>query len=163
MAALQATVVSGAVDRPPPHGAGHQPRRYPAAKLDLKRLKAGVVRVPDRQLLQVNGALRASLGEPFPTSEAIPRWQSHYSDFMGNGSTHEAWQAAYNRLISLCIQLNFDWQSSSCGCQTLPYKHRRLPSSLAAHEGQTLKYQHRGRTLPECRPIAEDGGAFCAL
>ena len=76
--------------------------------------------------------------------------------------THEAWQAASNRLILLCIQLYFDWQSSSFARQTVPYIYGRLPSSLAAHGGQTLKYQPRGRTLPECRPIAEDGGAFCA-
>jgi hypothetical protein len=87
--------VSGAVGRPPPHCVGDPPRRYPAAKLDLERLKARVGRVADRRLLQVSGALRASLEEPFPSNEAIFRWQSHYSDSMGNrgrfpgsGSSH---------------------------------------------------------------------------
>jgi hypothetical protein len=96
------------------------------------------------------------------TTEAISRWQSHYSDSMGNGGTHEAWQAASNRLISLRNQVYDDFQSSSYDCLTVTYFHPGLSSSLAAHEGQTPKYQHLSRTMPECRPIAANRGGYRA-
>lgn len=95
-------------------------------------------------------------------AKAVSRWQSHFSDSMGNGGTHEAWQAASNRLILHCNQLYDDFQSSSYGCPTVTYFHPSLSSSLAAVEGQTPKYQHLSRTEPECRPIAATTGAYHA-
>jgi hypothetical protein len=95
-------------------------------------------------------------------AKAIPRWQSHHSDSMGNGGTHEAWQAASNRLISHCNQVYDDFQSSSYACLTVTNFHPSLSSSLAGHEGQTPKYQHLSRNTPECRPIAATRGAYHA-
>jgi hypothetical protein len=112
--------------------------------------------------LRRTGALRASRRKTFLHTEAIPRWQFHSLESMGNGGTHEAWQAASNRLKSLRNQVYDDFQSSSYGCLTVTYFHPSLSSSLAAHEGQTLKYQHLSRTVPECRPIAANRGTYRA-
>jgi hypothetical protein len=79
---------------------------------------------------------------------------------MGKGGTHEAWQAASNRLISLCNQVYDDFQSSSYGCRKVTYFHPSLSSSLAAVEGQTPKYQHLSRTVSECPPLAATRGAY---
>jgi hypothetical protein len=78
------------------------------------------------------------------------------------GGTHEAWQAASNRLISLRNQVYDDFQSSSYSCLTVTYFHPSLSSSLAAVERQTPKYQHLSRTVPECPPIAANRGGYCA-
>lgn len=112
--------------------------------------------------LRLIGARRASCGRPLPSIEAIPRWQSHFSDSMGNGGTHEAWQAASNRLISLRNQVYDDFQSSSYGYLTVTYFHASLSSSLAAHEGQTPNYQHIWRTVRQCRPKAANRGTYRA-
>lgn len=104
------------------------------------------------------GALCASRRKPLLHTKAVPRWQPRSSDSMGNGGTHEAWQAASNRLISLCNQVYDDFQSSSYNCLTVTYSHPSLSSSLAAVEGQTPKYQHLSRTVPECLPIAANSG-----
>ncbi len=95
-------------------------------------------------------------------AKAIPRWQAQFTDSMGNGGTHEAWQAASNRLISLRNQVYDDFQSSSYGCLTVAYFHPSLSSSLAAVEGQTPKYQHLSQTVPECPPIEAARGAYHA-
>jgi hypothetical protein len=108
------------------------------------------------------GALRASRRKSFLHTEAIPRWQSQYSDSMGNGGTHEAWQAASNRLISLLNQVYDEFQSSSYGCLTATYFYPRLSSSLAVLEGQTPKYQYLSPTVPDCRPIAANRGTYRA-
>lgn len=115
----------------------------------------------ERQVRRM-GALRASRRKPFLHTEAISRWQSHYSDSMGNGGTHEAWQAASNKLISARNQVYDDFQSSSYGCLTVTYFHPSLASALAAHEGQTLKYQHLSLVVPDCRLIAATRGAYHA-
>ena len=76
--------------------------------------------------------------------------------------THEAWQAASNSLILLCIRLYFDWQSSSFARQTVPYIYGRLPSSLATHEGRRRQYQYLTSVLAECRAMATNRDAFRA-
>lgn len=76
--------------------------------------------------------------------------------------THEAWQAASNSLILLHIRLYFDWQSSSCSCQTMPYIYGRLPSSLAAHEGQRRQYQYLTSVLVGFAAVATNRDAFRA-
>ena len=151
--------MSGAVKRPPLDDVGHHPGELPAAKLDLERLKAGVVRLPHPQHLQVSGALRALRGKPCLHTEAIARRHAEFSDSMGNGGTHEAWQAASNRLKLLCIQLNFDWQSSSFDCRTAPDMYHVLPSSLAVHEGQRRQYQYRTSVLAGFTATATNRGA----
>jgi hypothetical protein len=95
-------------------------------------------------------------------AKAISLWQPRSSDSMGSGGTHEAWQAASNRLISLRNQVYDDFQSSSYGCLTVTYFHPSLSSSLAAHEGQTPKYQHLSRNMPEYRLIAANRGTYRA-
>jgi hypothetical protein len=154
--------VSGAVSRLPLDDVGHHPRQLPAAKLDLERLKAGVVRLSHPQLLQVSGALRALRGKPCLHTEAIARRHAQFSDSMGNGGTHEAWQAASNRLISRCNQLYGDFQSSAYGGVKVAYIYPTSSSSLAVHEGYTPKYQHLSRTVPTCRTMAANRGGYCA-
>ena len=76
--------------------------------------------------------------------------------------THEAWQAASNRLISLCNQVYGDFQSSAYGCVKVAYIYPTLSSSLAVHEGYTPKYQHLSRTVPTCRTMAANRGGYRA-
>lgn len=83
-------------------------------------------------------------------------------NILANGGTHEAWQAASNRLISLRNQVYDDFQSSSYGCLTVTYFYASLSSSLAVLEGQTPKYQHLSLTVPDCRPIAANRGTYRA-
>jgi hypothetical protein len=72
--------------------------------------------------------------------------------------THEAWQAASKRLISLCNQVYGDFQSLAYSCLTVTYFYPTLSSSLAAHEGCTPKYQDLSRSVPERWPIAANRG-----
>ncbi len=141
---------------------GHQPRRRPALWQGMERLYSDIAGLEGRLILETGSALRATRRRPFPASKAIPRWQPRSSDSMGHGGTHEAWQAASNRLISLRNQVYDDFQSSSYGCPTVTYFHPGLSSSLAAHEGQTPKYQHLSRTVPESWPIAANRGTYRA-
>jgi hypothetical protein len=162
MAAPQGTVVSGAACRKRLGRTGHQPRRHPAPWRYIERLHSGVAGLQGRLILQAGGALRATRIKPFPTSKAVPRWQPYSSNYRGNGGTHEAWQAASNKLILLCIRLNFDLQSSSFACQTVPYIYGRLPSSLAAHEEQRRQYQYPTSVLAGFTAVATNRDAFRA-
>jgi hypothetical protein len=131
------------------------------SKAELHRNHSHAVRSQrggERRVRRI-GALRASRRKPFLQTEAISRWQPRSSDSRGNGGTHEAWQEASNRLISHCNQVYDDFQSSSYGCPTVTYFHPSLSSSLAAVDGQTPKYQHLSRTVPECPPIVATRGA----
>jgi hypothetical protein len=154
--------VSGAVSQPPLDDLGHHPCRRSTAKPELDRQKAGGARLPDRQFLQVSVALRALRGKPLPTNEAIARRHAQFSDSVGDGGTHEAWQAAPNRLISRCNQLYGDFQSSAYGGVKVAYIYPTSSSSLAVHEGYTPKYQHLSRTVPTCRTMAANRGGYCA-
>jgi hypothetical protein len=162
MAAPEGTVVSGASGRTGFATTGHQPHRRQAPLRDMERLHSGIAGLQGRLILQAGGALRAIREKPFPAPQAIPRWQPRSSDSMGNGGTHEAWQAASNRLILLCNQAYDDFQSSSYGCLTVTYFHPSLSSSLAVLEGQTQKYQQLSRTVPECPPIVPIRGTYRA-
>lgn len=136
----------GAVGRPPPHGVGHQLRRYPGAKLDLERLQAGVARLPDRQLWQVSGALRASRRKPLPTAEAIPRRQPNNSDSMREGGTHMLREARLVQLIQ-CV-ISYDKSPKLIiRCHTACKQDLALRPSLARQEGQRRKYQYYRRRV----------------
>jgi hypothetical protein len=162
MAAPEGTVVSGALGPTRFAATEHQPRRRPVPWRDMERLYSGVAGPQGQLILQAGGALRATRGKPFPHPEAVPRWQTQSSDSRWRGGTHEAWQAASNRLISFCNQVYDDFQSSSYGCLTVTYFHPSLSSSLVAHEGQTPKYQHLSRTVPESRSISGTRGGYRA-
>ena len=162
MAAPEGTAVIGAMGRTMPDGVWHQQWRCHTLRPELERLKPVVASPLGRQLSQSIGALCASRGKPFLASQAIPRWQSHYADYMGNGAHMRLWQAASNRLISCCIRLYFNWKSSTYGCQTVPCFYHRLPSSLAAREGRRRQYQYHAWALAGSKAMAANRGAYCA-
>jgi hypothetical protein len=158
MAAPQGTAVRGGVGRPPPHGVGHPPRRRLAAKLDFERLKAGVARLPDRQLLQVSGALRASRRKPVTIAEAIPRWQSHYSDSMGEGGTHMLQKARLSQLIQ-CVILCDKRPKLIIRCHTASQQDLVFRPSLAPHDGRRAMYPYFRRCFATRPCMAAIAGA----
>jgi hypothetical protein len=155
--------VIGAIGRTRCDGTGHRPRPRPTLRRVLMRVISGGVGLQGRLILQVGGGRRATCGKPFLASIAVPRWQPQSSDSRGNGGTHEAWQAASNRLISNDNQVYDDFQSSSYVCLTVTYFHPSLSSSLAAHEGQTPEYRHLSDHAETSADSGQQGHLSCRV
>jgi hypothetical protein len=146
MAAPEGTVVSGTTYQARCDSTGHWPCPRQTLWRNIERLHSGVAGLQGWLLLQVGGALRATLRRPFLSSKAIPRWQPRSSDSMGKGCTHMLRKAGLVQLIQ-CVIAYDKSPKLIIRRHTACLQDLALRPSLAPHEGQWRKYQYYRRLV----------------